>query len=122
MIRRPPRSTRTDTLFPYTTLFRSQLLADAAGADEADDRRGPDVDLEAQQRVAGEVRQDLRDDAVADLVEPGAAGGADALQRLVIDVLVDLGEQLAEGAGGMDGDGQQSGQRADADEIGRAPV
>src|SRR3546814_8079377 len=25
MVRRPPRSTRTDTLFPYTTLFRSQL-------------------------------------------------------------------------------------------------
>src|SRR3546814_9270643 len=25
MIRRPPRSTRTDTLFPYTTLFRSTL-------------------------------------------------------------------------------------------------
>src|SRR3546814_12478700 len=25
MIRRPPRSTRTDTLFPYTTLFRSAL-------------------------------------------------------------------------------------------------
>src|SRR3546814_7265968 len=27
MIRRPPRSTRTDTLFPYTTLFRSEGLA-----------------------------------------------------------------------------------------------
>src|SRR3546814_17529251 len=27
MIRRPPRSTRTDTLFPYTTLFRSHLLS-----------------------------------------------------------------------------------------------
>src|SRR3546814_8169283 len=27
MIRRPPRSTRTDTLFPYTTLFRSGQLA-----------------------------------------------------------------------------------------------
>src|SRR3546814_18101457 len=26
MIRRPPRSTRTDTLFPYTTLFRSYAL------------------------------------------------------------------------------------------------
>src|SRR3546814_2667532 len=26
MIRRPPRSTRTDTIFPYTTLFRSALL------------------------------------------------------------------------------------------------
>src|SRR3546814_14437565 len=40
MIRRPPRSTRTDTLFPYTTLFRSNLstalgqgaAASAAGA------------------------------------------------------------------------------------------
>src|SRR3546814_9428060 len=28
MIRRPPRSTRTDTLFPYTTLFRSVRAAD----------------------------------------------------------------------------------------------
>src|SRR3546814_18366403 len=28
MIRRPPRSTRTDTLFPYTTLFRSAALDD----------------------------------------------------------------------------------------------
>src|SRR3546814_9004117 len=27
MIRRPPRSTRTDTLFPYTTLFRSSALS-----------------------------------------------------------------------------------------------
>src|SRR3546814_4279869 len=26
MIRRPPRSTRTDTLFPYTTLFRSRMI------------------------------------------------------------------------------------------------
>src|SRR3546814_5465440 len=35
MIRRPPRSTRTDTLFPYTTLFRSlghQMLGIAVGA------------------------------------------------------------------------------------------
>src|SRR3546814_7209847 len=32
MIRRPPRSTRTDTLFPYTTLFRSRdWLAEASG-------------------------------------------------------------------------------------------
>src|SRR3546814_10954340 len=29
MIRRPPRSTRTDTLFPYTTLFRSRLRISA---------------------------------------------------------------------------------------------
>src|SRR3546814_2367984 len=30
MIRRPPRSTRTDTLFPYTTLFRSVHWSDSA--------------------------------------------------------------------------------------------
>src|SRR3546814_14512352 len=35
MIRRPPRSTRTDTLFPYTTLFRSLFLAYAVDATEA---------------------------------------------------------------------------------------
>src|SRR3546814_4113731 len=33
MIRRPPRSTRTDTLFPYTTLFRSDVEIIALGAD-----------------------------------------------------------------------------------------
>src|SRR3546814_9516792 len=38
MIRRPPRSTRTDTLFPYTTLFRSDRLC--AGARRGTLRRG----------------------------------------------------------------------------------
>src|SRR3546814_14188870 len=36
MIRRPPGSTRTDTLFPYTTLFRSHDRADECG--RTDDR------------------------------------------------------------------------------------
>src|SRR3546814_5443898 len=40
MIRRPPRSTRTDTLFPYTTLFRS--LADVRAARERDLGNGSD--------------------------------------------------------------------------------
>src|SRR3546814_5534271 len=35
MIRRPPRSTRTDTLFPYTTLFRSILAGRRPGAVDA---------------------------------------------------------------------------------------
>src|SRR3546814_8489565 len=30
MIRRPPRSTRTDTLFPYTTIFRSERIGNEA--------------------------------------------------------------------------------------------
>src|SRR3546814_4911552 len=56
MIRRPPRSTRTDTLFPYTTLFRSDRRIQhregvlrgrrAAGHGEpAADRRDPAADL-----------------------------------------------------------------------------
>src|SRR3546814_17786049 len=49
MIRRPPRSTRTDTLFPYTTLFRSRDIAEvgrgslglsAAGTDAVGDDPG----------------------------------------------------------------------------------
>src|SRR3546814_2643428 len=34
MIRRPPRSTRTDTLFPYTTLFRSRVRTVLTRADD----------------------------------------------------------------------------------------
>src|SRR3546814_8142402 len=33
MIRRPPRSTRTDTLFPYTTLFRSEDLLESGNSE-----------------------------------------------------------------------------------------
>src|SRR3546814_18820179 len=40
MIRRPPRSTRTDTLFPYTTLFRSLLGTDALCAEAIAERVG----------------------------------------------------------------------------------
>src|SRR3546814_15050271 len=40
MIRRPPRSTRTDTLFPYTTLFRSQEAKVDAILDRLDLRSG----------------------------------------------------------------------------------
>src|SRR3546814_6598858 len=38
MIRRPPRSTRTDTLFPYTTLFRSRALVAGGRTVAAADR------------------------------------------------------------------------------------
>src|SRR3546814_8207596 len=39
MIRRPPRSTRTDTLFPYTTLFRSGHAAGAGHVEGLGDDR-----------------------------------------------------------------------------------
>src|SRR3546814_6270741 len=41
MIRRPPRSTRTDTLFPYTTLFRSSISTRLLVLDKADDGTSP---------------------------------------------------------------------------------
>src|SRR3546814_7172858 len=41
MIRRPPRSTRTDTLFPYTTLFRSTCRYAAAPRDRNRSRKSP---------------------------------------------------------------------------------
>src|SRR3546814_3867108 len=46
MIRRPPRSTRTDTLFPYTTLFRSQVGVQLGEPpQEIDLERGQDAGL-----------------------------------------------------------------------------
>src|SRR3546814_12387221 len=38
MILRPPRSTRTDTLFPYTTLFRSEVRAPEVDAEDVGER------------------------------------------------------------------------------------
>src|SRR3546814_4270148 len=78
MIRRPPRSTRTDTLFPYTTLFRS-------GAQASPLEQGPDTGCSRFCTARGihrspvEQRLETRDRDLAwpgDLDLPG--GGADA--------------------------------------------
>src|SRR3546814_5704647 len=81
MIRRPPRSTRTDTLFPYTTLFRSAVCAfellqrvdepveqrpEGGGGDEVNDRFGIGRRLEdrpAPHQLAPEL-DGIRDIAV----------------------------------------------------------
>src|SRR3546814_6812580 len=53
MIRRPPRSTRTDTLFPYTTLFRSVAVVPAGeGLDDRPGRRRQRIDVRALRLVA----------------------------------------------------------------------
>src|SRR3546814_2848767 len=83
MIRRPPRSTRTDTLFPYTTLFRS--LAGAIGADDADavaalDAKGEVADDGAAGETFGYMVGDdhrFRTDVVVGKAELGNAGAAD---------------------------------------------
>src|SRR3546814_8980035 len=71
MIRRPPRSTRTDTLLPYTTLFRSDAERGAAGrAGRVGEVLGPD-------RVVGlEIACHVREvDGHVDQVFPARAAG-----------------------------------------------
>src|SRR3546814_14271857 len=78
MIRRPPRSTRTDTLFPYTTLCRSGRVEPVVGQREAavrlaqDLRRRQPAVVEAEDAV---VIAAVRDGvvALADLEAGGAA-------------------------------------------------
>src|SRR3546814_8425873 len=55
MIRRPPRSTRTDTLFPYTTLFRSARAEDRGGGARASRRHLPELGMHSDQGVAALV-------------------------------------------------------------------
>src|SRR3546814_20614577 len=86
MIRRTPRSTRTDTLFPYTTLFRSDQ---AAVAEQVLDlfRRGAGGDVEvlgmaADHQVAhGPADQESLVAALAQAVENAQSLGPDVLAR-----------------------------------------
>src|SRR3546814_1698531 len=88
MIRRPPRSTRTDTLFPYTTLFRSRAGADAwriASALSHPLRRGVDR-LSRLWRQPGAVRARLaasRHGALGRIFLDGAFHGRAAGNRAV---------------------------------------
>src|SRR3546814_719878 len=83
MIRRPPISTRTDTLFPYTTLFRSLAVEfDAVAAAEAHaGLRDLAVDLDqavgdALLQRAARAQAGLGQDLVQALFQPRGAGGA----------------------------------------------
>src|SRR3546814_8935718 len=61
MIRRPPRSTRTDTLFPYTTLFRSSSASPSArGFDRGKVEIARDEHADARSLADAERRRDLR--------------------------------------------------------------
>src|SRR3546814_3497665 len=78
MIRRPPRSTRTDTLFPYTTLFRSDdsLQLPACRAERR--RRGSPLHPAAP---AGHGRRRLRGRCAACAKRPRRPAGADGGRR-----------------------------------------
>src|SRR3546814_14033956 len=83
MIRRPPRSTRTDTLFPYTTLFRSDRIEPAVLPavilGRVGLRRVVELDADLLQRIpAGQVGLGHQRQPVVDF--PGGAEGVDAGQ------------------------------------------
>src|SRR3546814_8630086 len=61
MIRRPPRSTRTDTLFPYTALFRSADTADETGGQVVDE--GLDHAADEAEDAIHDRQRDHADDA-----------------------------------------------------------
>src|SRR3546814_8048279 len=93
MIRRPPRSTRTDTLFPYTTLFRSTRcfchfsspIADRVGGPgrDAPDFLGLDGKRDAQIRHVMAERFSQRDEAFSILL--GDADLPPMMERLARD-------------------------------------
>src|SRR3546814_3484924 len=75
MIRRPPRSTRTDTLFPYTTLFRSLLRRDHA--------------LQSAEVRYGRFRSGEMDPGCLPHGEPGRyAPGYSTVRSLLLDLAV----------------------------------
>src|SRR3546814_15434916 len=86
MIRRPPRSTRTDTLFPYTTLFRS-------GRDERQRARIGQVDQRRLGRLFGGVAAPREF-----YIEPSAEQGFELLDIIIGRGLLLVGEQPRERA------------------------
>src|SRR3546814_13801167 len=70
MIRRPPRSTRTDTLFPYTTLFRSETIFVGNPIGDVGKRGRAFIGRDHQIRIIVVETQDIsrRHDAIADAV------------------------------------------------------
>src|SRR3546814_6317881 len=121
MIRRPPRSTRTDTLFPYTTLFRSRVFAVTCFR-IADQTQYPILYiLEATNEIAHRK--------IFDRVIQGV-GGKVAAYRIVFDAAVDVVAHQAPilqltVAGAIIGIGTERRHLDDLaaiDEIGRAHV
>src|SRR3546814_10911356 len=91
MIRRPPRSTRTDTLFPYTTLFRSQRRAARSGTGGAVHHVVDDEAVEQLHRARAAVGE-LR--VVGDEHQRGPVLGLQSEQQ-VDDLVAGLAVQVA---------------------------
>src|SRR3546814_15943116 len=96
MIRRPPRSTRTDTLFPYTTLFRSGGFVGSGQADDTGGTAGTSRRGKAVTQIK-ENAASLRDQAAGKAREYAVDGKVRAA-----DVLGEFSEAVSESARTID--------------------
>src|SRR3546814_9975726 len=91
MIRRPPRSTRTDTLFPYTTLFRSEELFNVANPNRIQiDAFVPSTDAQ-RIRPGDQARIELAGGGVIDARVRSTTPSLDPESRAATVVLTPLG-------------------------------
>src|SRR3546814_5116355 len=81
MIREPPRSTRTDTLFPYTTLFRSELAVELVGKAREHEPRGLDMADRRRNVAVHRVHRALAASTPEHLVDRQVDRGRDAVGR-----------------------------------------
>src|SRR3546814_6843748 len=83
IIRRPPRSTRTDTLFPYTTLFRSAIELDFNAHGGAVRERHRLADAQPQRADFIEVAQQAGGDALGQCLDQRSEEHTSELQSLM---------------------------------------
>src|SRR3546814_1915176 len=95
MIRRPPRSKRTDTLFPYTTLFRSQHGAAGVGQAQAAVAFGVDVEQAGGDQLPEHAAPGARVEVVAD-AERGEAVVTELADSLVVRAAKDVHQRSEE--------------------------
>src|SRR3546814_12761669 len=120
MIRRPPRSTRTDTLFPYTTLFRSIVT----GRGEVDESGVRSRGITIAARPGGQVvapapgrvgfAGDYRGSGTIVIIDHG--GGWVSLLTGLVALPVDAGDTVAAGA-----PGSRPGSADTRTQVGRQP-
>jgi hypothetical protein len=98
-------------------------LADPSRADDAEDRGGADVHLEAVERVGQKLRGGLREDHVDKRGEPASAAAERGLHRAARHFLEGLGIEAAEDARGVDREGQRAseGPQADGEDEAQRP-
>src|SRR3546814_19338063 len=97
MIRRPPRSTRTDTLFPYTTLFRSSVAGQVTITFDTPDNLAYNGSFAVQPPADSDMDHSTitATATVADPVDPALTTNGDGKIDIHVDAVVDGGSLVS---------------------------